>query len=80
MTCDPRLAGTLSDLQREMIVECLRIVAVKAAHAADDLQIGDDECAGRSIEITILQLREAAKAWRQLQALEAATKTIGRPA
>jgi hypothetical protein len=80
MTVDPRLAGTISELQREMIVECLRIVAVKAAHAADDLQIGDDECAGRSIEIAILNLREVARGWRQLQALEAASKAIERPA
>jgi hypothetical protein len=76
MTCDPRLAGTISELQREMIVEYLRIVAIKASHAADDIMIADDECAGRSIEIAISNLREAAKAWRQLQALEAATDAV----
>jgi hypothetical protein len=80
MTIDPRIASTISELQRDLVIECLRITAIKAAHAADDFMIGDDECAERSIEIAILQLREAAKAWRQLRALDAATKTIERPA
>jgi len=62
----------IAALQREFIAEALRIVAFKASHAADDIEIGDDACAERSIRIAILNLREAATGFRQLEALEAA--------
>jgi len=59
-------------LQRDYAVEALRIAALKAWHAADDLELGDDTCAERSIRIAILNLREAAAGYRQLKELEAA--------
>jgi hypothetical protein len=77
---DPRLSQTIADLQRELIVEYLRVVAVKAAHAADDLEIGDDACARRSVEIAILNLREVATAFRQLESLTSAIEAVGRAA
>jgi hypothetical protein len=56
-------------LQRDFVAECLRIAALKAGHAADDVAIGDDDCAERSIRIAINNLREAASGFRTLQGL-----------
>jgi len=55
-------------LQREFISECLRVAAVKASHAGDDILLGDDLAAERGIRIAIDNLREAASAFRQLEA------------
>jgi hypothetical protein len=74
----PKKQAAIADLQREFIAECLRIAALKATHAADDIEIGDDACAGRSIRIAILNMREAATGFRQLEALAAAIEAVGR--
>jgi len=63
---------TIASLQREFVCEALRIAALKAWHAADDVEIGDDDCAERGIRIAIQNLREAAPGFRQLQELKAA--------
>jgi hypothetical protein len=47
-------------LQRDFIAEALRITALKAAHAAEDIDIGDDAIAERGITLAIQNLREAA--------------------
>lgn len=65
-------------MQRDFIAEALRIAAVKAVHAADDLALGDDASAERGIRIAILNLREAATGFRQLEALVAAIEAVGR--
>jgi hypothetical protein len=76
----PKKQEAIADLQRQFISECLRIAALKATHAADDIEIGDDACAGRSIRIAILNMREAATGFRQLEALAAAIEAVGRVA
>lgn len=55
-------------LQRDFISECLRIAAIKASHAGDDILLGDDLAAKRGIRIAIDNLREAASASRELEA------------
>jgi hypothetical protein len=63
--------ATIVALQRDYIAEALRIAALKAAHAADDIEIGDDAVADRGITLAIQNLREAANAFRDLQKAEA---------
>ena len=67
----------IAALQRDFIVEALRIASTKAWHAADDLALGDDDCAERGIRIAILNLREAATGFRQLEALTSAIEALG---
>jgi len=72
----PHVQAAIASLQREFIAEALRIASVKAWHAADDLDLGDDACARRSIRIAIQNLREAATGFRQLEALAAAIEAL----
>jgi hypothetical protein len=73
----PAVAAAVADLKRNFTVEALRIVAVKASHAANDLEIGDDAAAERSIKIAISHLREGAAAFREMEAaLEAGAAEI----
>jgi hypothetical protein len=67
----------IADLQREFIAEALRIASIKAWHAAADLELQDDASAERSIRIAVLNLREAAAGFRQLEALTAAIAALG---
>ena len=67
---------TIAALQRQFIGEALRIVAVKAWHAADDIDLADDASAERGIRIAVLNLREAATGFRQLEALTAAIDAL----
>jgi hypothetical protein len=60
-------AGAIAALQRDFIAEALRIAAVKAAHAADDIELGDDIAVERSIGLAISHLKQAASAFRELQ-------------
>jgi hypothetical protein len=61
-------AGAIAALQRDFIAEALRIAAVKAAHAADDIELGDDLAVERGISLTITHLKAAAAEFRQMQA------------
>ena len=56
-------------LQRDFIAEALRVVSIKAAHAADDIDIRDDDCAERGIRLAISHLRAAAATFREMQDL-----------
>jgi type II secretory pathway component HofQ len=58
----------IAALRRDFIAEALRIAAVKAAHAADDIEIGDDIAVERGISLTITHLKAAAAEFRQMQA------------
>jgi hypothetical protein len=73
---DPRLPETIAGVQREFVAEALRIAGLKCFHGADDVAIHDDPSVERCIQIAILNLKEAAKAWRQLEALEAAAEAV----
>ncbi len=63
-------------LQRDFAVEAgrltaiklLRATSVKAGHAADNLALADDAGAEREISLAIANIREAAAAFRQMQA------------
>jgi hypothetical protein len=59
--------AAVADLKRAFATEALRVVAVKARHAADDIGLGDDAAAERSIRIAIAHLREGAAAFREMQ-------------
>jgi len=59
--------AAIADLRRDFVAECLRIAAVKAAHGADNIALGDDLNAERDIQIAIDHLKEAASSIRQLQ-------------
>jgi hypothetical protein len=54
-------------LHRDFIGECLRIAAIKAAHGADNILLGDDLNAERDIRLAIENLREANKTFREWQ-------------
>jgi hypothetical protein len=56
----------IADLRRDFIAEALRIVVLKAGHAGDDVLIGDDIAAERSIRLAISHLKEAAKTFREM--------------
>jgi hypothetical protein len=64
--------GAFAYLKREFIAEALRIAAIKASHGADNVAIGDDLNAERDIVVAIQNLREAGRAFRELQAMERA--------
>jgi hypothetical protein len=66
---NPQAQAAIADLHREFIAECLRIAAIKAAHGADNISLGDDLNAERDIRISVENIREAAKAFREWQAL-----------
>jgi hypothetical protein len=61
---------TLDTLKCDFIAECLRIVALKASHGADNIEIGDRLNAERDIRLAVDNLREAAKAFRELGLLK----------
>jgi len=72
----PHVQHAIAALQRDFIAEALRIAAVKSWHAADDIEMGDDASGERGIRIAILNLREAATAFRQLEQLTAAIDAL----
>jgi hypothetical protein len=67
----PAAQAAIADLQCEFIAECLRIAAVKASHAADNILLADDLNAERDIRIAIENIREAARSFREWQARDA---------
>jgi hypothetical protein len=60
----------IATLKCEFIAECLRIVALKASHGADNIEIGDRLNAERDIRLAVENLREAARAFRELGLLK----------
>jgi hypothetical protein len=60
-------AATGAQPSISLAVEALRVAAIKSSHAADDIGIGDDIAAERSISIAISHLREGASAFRETQ-------------
>ncbi len=54
-------------LRRDFVAEALRVVAIKAAQAADDVFLGDDHGAEREIRLAISHLRVGSAAFRELQ-------------
>ena len=54
-------------LGRDFAAEAFRVVAIKAAHAADDVSLGDDHGAEREIRLAISHLRAGAATFRELQ-------------
>jgi hypothetical protein len=66
--------GAIAALQREFVAECLRIVALKAIHAADNTLIADDANAERDIGIAVSHIREAAKSFREFQVMTGAAQ------
>jgi hypothetical protein len=57
----------IAHLQRDFAAEALRVVAIKAAHAADDVMLGDDHGAEREIRLAISHLRAGSAAFRELR-------------
>jgi hypothetical protein len=66
----------IANTQRDLVFEALRIAGVKALHAADDIALGDDECAERGIRIAIHYLKEAASGFRALEQIDAAIASL----
>jgi hypothetical protein len=64
--------AAIVDLHRDFVAECLRIAAIKAAHGADNILLGDDLNAERDIRISFENIREASKAFHEWQALNQA--------
>lgn len=67
--CPSRTQQAIAGLQRDFAAEALRIAAVKASHAADNVGMGDDAVAEHDISIAIKYLREGATAFRELERL-----------
>ena len=65
-------------LQRDFIAEALRVASIKAAHAADDVLLGDDVGAEREIRQAFSHLRAGSSAFRKLQGtIEGIADAIG---
>jgi hypothetical protein len=62
---NPQTQAAIADLHREFIAECLKIVAMKASHGADNVLLGDDLNAERDIHLAIEKIREASKAFHE---------------
>jgi hypothetical protein len=54
-------------LHRDFIAEALHIASIKAAHAADDVLLGDDVGAEREIRQAISHLRAGSATFREMQ-------------
>ena len=63
----PKKQETITALRRDFVAEALRVVAVKASHAADGVDLGDDIAVERGISIVISHVREAAATFREMQ-------------
>jgi hypothetical protein len=61
----PDQIARVAALHREFVGECLRVAAIKASHASDNVLLGDDINAERDIRLAISHLKEAAKAFRE---------------
>jgi hypothetical protein len=59
----------IAALRRDFAAEALRVAAIKVAHAADDVLLGDDVGAERGIRLAIAHLRAAAATFREMQDL-----------
>jgi hypothetical protein len=59
--------AAITALRRDFVAEALRVVAIKAAHAAEDIELGDDVCAERGLGIVIAHVKEAAKTFREMR-------------
>jgi hypothetical protein len=57
----------IATLQGEFSAEALRVAAIKAAHAADDVLLGDDVGAEREIRQAISHLRAGSATFREMQ-------------
>jgi hypothetical protein len=57
----------IAHLQRDFAAEALRVAAIKAAHAADDVLLSDDVGAEREIRMAISHLRAGSAAFREMQ-------------
>lgn len=66
-TKDTTTKQAISALKRDFVAEALRVAAVKANHASDDVLIGDDLGAERGIRILISHVKEAAAIFREMQ-------------
>jgi hypothetical protein len=49
-----------------------RVASIKASHAADNILLGDDLNAERDIRLAIDHIREAARSYREWQAINEA--------
>lgn len=57
----------IAALQREFAAETLRVAAIKATHAADDVSLGDDVGAEREIRLAVSHLQAGSAAFREMQ-------------
>jgi hypothetical protein len=60
------VAGAIADLQREYIVECLRIASVLAGHAADSIELNFDLIGEHELRAALSHFREGSRAYREL--------------
>jgi hypothetical protein len=65
------VAGAIIDLQREFVVEALRIASVLASHAADNAELGFDLVGEYELRAALAHFREGAKTYRELLQREA---------
>ena len=65
------VAAARADLQREFVVEALRIASVLASHAADNAELGFDLVGEHELRAALAHFREGAKTYRELLQREA---------
>jgi hypothetical protein len=63
--------AVIIDLKREFVAECLRVVALKASHGADNIELADDLNVERDIRLAVANLKEAAQAFREIERMKA---------
>ncbi len=62
----------IAALRRDFVAKALRVAAIKASHAADDILLGDDHGAEREIRLAISHLRSGAAAYGAIRCVIAA--------
>jgi hypothetical protein len=68
----PTSQEAIADLQRDYVAEALAFVSVYSRQSAEWLAFDNEEGAERAIAISVSHLKEAAKTFREWQALKAA--------
>lgn len=62
------VAAARADLQREFVIEALRIASVLASHAADNAELGFDLVGEHELRAALAHFREGSRVYRELLA------------
>jgi hypothetical protein len=72
------VAAAIADLTLDYAVEAAHVASVASRHFVEQAEIGDHWAAEHSLGVAVRHLREAAKTFREWQALRASAKEATR--